>query len=1042
MNVVALAQRRAAAVFLLLVALAAGGVLVALRLPSSIFPQVTFPLVKVIADVGEVPAVRVIPTVTRPLEEAVARVPGIQTVRSITSRGSTEMSAEFSWGTEMQVALQRVQAEVERVRPQLPPDAAVDVEWMNTSIFPILGYALTSDRLAGWQLRQLAEYTLKPELLRIDGVSQVQVQGGREREIQIHLDLRALAGRHLTPNDVVDAVSKDHRILSAGLVERNHELYLALVDGRAGGLDTLPGLAIPVGPEAVPVPLGSIADLRAADAVSYVRTTAGGHEAVLLNVVQQPSANTVSIAAGVHRLLQDHPEIIPPGVQWSAFYDQARFITDSVRGVRDAILIGVGLAALVLLVFLRRWRPTLVTVVAIPLTVALVFVGLRATGMTLNLMTLGGIAAALGLVADDAIVVVENIHRHHEERDARHAALTGARELLPALVGSSLSTIVVFLPFALLSGVAGAFFQPLALTMVLALVSSFVIAAFAVPAAMRRAEPEGEERGRAEAESAGREEGPAEPAASQEVAQEREEGPGPSRLRRWSARAIALWPAAALLLVGLGVAGWLLYRAIDTDFLPAMDEGSIILDYRTPPGTSLSETDAMLRQAERVILSLPDVAGYSRRTGTELGFFVTEPNSGDYVIQLEPRGRRRPVEEVIDALRARLAAVEPAIETDFGQLLEDDIGDLSGGVPQPIEVKVFGEDQAQLQQAARRIAELITPIRGVEDVFDGITISGPALDLVTDSRELARHGLTTEDLQGQVEAALTGTVASDLRVGERVYDVRVFSSHHGPLAALPILDGEGVATRLDRLADVSTGPPEAEIDREDLRSYLAVTARLSGRSLGGAVSDIRRTLSRGLHLPSGLSVEYGGQYAQQQQSFKALLGVLLAGLLLVGVILLFEFGDWRAPLLTAAIALGVLPGVFAALVLTGQTLNISSFVGAIMVVGIVGENAIFIIHEGRLELARGLGVDAAWATAAHRRLRPVAMTVVATACALAPLALALGQGSQLLQPLAIAVIGGFVLSGPLVLWVLPALYARLDPRGRLAPRSPLREGES
>jgi Cu/Ag efflux pump CusA len=462
-----------------------------------------------------------------------------------------------------------------------------------------------------------------------------------------------------------------------------------------------------------------------------------------------------------------------------------------------------------------------------------------------------------------------------------------------------------------------------------------------------------------------------------------------------------------------------------------MDEGSIILDYWTPPGTALSDTDEMLRQAEQVIQGLPDVAGYSRRTGTQLGFFVTEPNRGDYVVQLKPRGQRRPVEEVTDALRTGIARVEPAIHTDFGQLLEDNIGDLSGGVPQPIEIKVFGEEQAELQKTARRVAHLISGLPGIEDVFDGITIAGPALDLRTRSVELARHGLTTEDLQGQVEAALVGTVAGDLRVGERVYDVRVFSDHRGPLADLRILGSDGTATRLDDLARVTTGPPEAEIDRQDLATYLGVTARLTGRSLGSAVAEIQRTLGRELHLPAGMSIEYGGLYAQQQQSFKALLGVLLAGLVLVAVILLFEFGDWRAPLLTAVIALGVLPGVFGALLVTGTTLNISSFVGAIMMVGIVGENAVFVIHEGRLELARGLAVREAWATAAKRRLRPVAMTILATASALAPLALALGQGSQLLQPLAIAVIGGFVLSGPLVLWVLPALYARLDPHGRL-----------
>ncbi len=1031
MRLIHVSHRRRIAIFLLLLALVAAGVVSALRLPSSIFPAVTFPIVKVIADVGEEPAARMIPTVTRPLEQAVDRVPGIQRVLSTTSRGSTEMSANFAWGTDMQVALQRVQAEVERIRPDLPPDTRVEVEWMNTSVFPILGYALTSGTRTQSELWTLAKYTLEPELIRIAGVSRVEIQGGRQRELQIHLDLPALAGRGLTAADVIEAIGRDNQVLSSGLVERNHELYLTLVDGRADGLGALGQLAIPVPGGGAPVRLAELGTMASADAVSYVRTSAAGRDAVLVNIIQQPSANTVAIAQGVAKLLADRPQLIPRDVAWSSFYDQARFITDSVHGVRDAILIGVGLAGLVLLLFLRRWKLTLIAVATIPVVVALVFLGLAVTGQTVNLMTLGGIAAALGLVADDAIVVVENIHRHRETGVSRHPVVSGTVELLPALAGSSLSTIVVFLPFAFLTGITGAFFKPLALTMVLALVASFLLATFVIPVligVVDRAAARGEVASSEESAVASEEqEAAADEAAAGESDRRRALAPP-----RWAGRLVRLWPVALLALAALGAGGYLLLKAVETDFLPSMDEGSIILDYWTPAGTSLDDTDRMLHQAEKVIQSLPDVRGYSRRTGTQLGFFITEPNRGDYVIELEPRRQRRPVDEVIDALRSGIEKVEPAIQTDFGQLLEDDIGDLSGGVPQPIEVKVFGEDQAVLQQKARQIAAILSRLRGVEDVFDGITIAGPALDLRVKSYELARRSITTEDLQRQVAAALLGTVASDVRIGERIYDVRVFAGHDRDVSAVQVLGADGSIVPLRDLATVTTGSPEAEVNRDNLKTYLGVTARLANRSLGSAVGEIRQQLARQVPLPEGMSLEYGGQYAQQQSSFKGLLGVLFAGLLLVAVIMLFEFGDWRAPLLTAAIALAVLPGVFGALMLAGMTLNISSFVGAIMMVGIVGENAIFVIHEGQLELRRGLSPREAWAIAIRRRLRPVVMTILATAFALAPLALALGEGSQLLQPLAVAVIGGFLLSGPLVLWVLPALYARLDAQGRLA----------
>jgi len=997
--------RRAPAVFLLLAVLIAAGVWTAQRLPSAIFPTVTFPRIKVIAETAEEPAAQMIPAVTRPLEEAVLRVPGIERVTSTTTRGAVELGAEFAWSTDMRVALTRVQAEIERIKPDLPAQARIDAEWMNTAIFPILGYALTSDSRSLAQLRELADYTLKPELNQIAGVSQVQVQGGTRREFQVRLDPDRLAGRKIPPSAVVEAIRKNDAVLSAGLVESNHELYLALVTGKPRGLDDLSRIAVPVA-GGVPVALGELGTVQTADAVTYIHTTADRKPAVLVNVVRQPDASTLAVAAAVARLLREKPDLLPKDVRWTAFYDQAEFVRASVGGVRDAILIGVALAALVLLLFLRDWKITAIAVATIPVTVAIVLFGLGLAGQTLNLMTLGGIAAAIGLVADDAIVVVENIARHAEERVSEDPSLSGLAEVLPGLTGSSLSTIVIFVPFALLSGVAGAFFRPLALTMGIALAVSYWLSALAVPLAASKMRVG--RRARAARK------------------------PRPPRIARFFIAHPSIALAVVVALLGGGV---ILYRAIGSDFLPKMDEGSIVLDYWTPAGTSLTDTNQILDQAEKIISALPDVATYSRRTGTELGFFMTEPNRGDYVIRLKPRGQRRPVEEVIDDLRGRIAGAEPGLRTEFGQVLEDVIGDLTGGEPQPIDVRLYGEDQAVLQQKARAAAKIVGGVSGVEDVFDGITIAGPNLTVAGRPEALARFGLTAEALHAEVEPALMGTVAGNLRIGERLYDVRVFSRPRADLsrlAQLPIPVSGGGLVPLSELATVATGAAEAEIHRENLRTYVGVTGRLSGRNLGDAVAQIRSRLAGGLPLPTGMSIRYAGLYEQQQTSFKGLLGVLFGGLLLVAIILLFEFGDWRAPLLTVVVALAVLTSVLASLLVTGMTLSVSSFVGAIMMVGIVGEKAVFLIQDAREELRRGLPVREAWVEASRKRLRAVMMTIFATAFALAPLALALGEGSQLQQPLAIAVIGGFVLSSPLVLLILPALYAWMDPRGRLA----------
>jgi len=1030
-------SRRWPALYGLIAVLLATGAFVALRLPSSIFPSVTFPIVKVIVEAGESPAARMMPTVTRPVEEAIQRVPGTRLVRSTTSRGSSELTAEFAWGTDMKEALQRVWAEMARIRPELPPGTRIDVEWMNPASFPILGYALTSETRSQADLLQLAEFTLKPALVAISGVSEIQIQGGRRREFQVWLDPAKLRGRKLAVADVLAAIHDNHTVLSAGLVEQNHELYLTLVDGQAYGVDELSRLSVPVagGPPATLAELGRV---QVADEVSYVRTTADGDSAVLVNLIRQPTANTIAIAGGVDRLFRQRPDLLPEGVRWTPFYDQASFVAASVKGTRDAIFIGILLAALVLFVFLRKVRLTLIAVAVVPVTAGIVMLGLGVSGQTINLMTLAGIAAAIGLIADDAIVMVENIDRHHGEEGSVDSAERGLRDILGALVGSSLSTTVILIPFMFLPGVIGAFFRPLALTMALALAVSFLLTLVAVPISVHRFGFG--RRTRERRKDGGRQHG-----GRQRSRRRLNEG---GRLRRVGRRLSAAGSRSygrtiawmldhpvlpVLLTIGLLWVVTLEYGRIGTDFLPAMDEGSVILDYWTPPGTSLTDTDGMLREVEKVIESVPDVEGYSRRTGTQLGFFVTEPNRGDYVINLKPRRLRRPVELVIAELRSRIAAAEPAVHTDFGQLMEDEIGDLTGGTPQPIDVKIFGSDPVLLQKKARQTADILAGVSGVEDVFDGIVIAGPALTVRVNSRRAARYGLTTRDIQETVKPAVTGSVLGQVRVGDRMYDLRVFTEPPTSLAELRIRSRtEPMALiPLAEVAEIGTGDPEAEIDREDLQTFVGVTARLSGRDLGGAIAEIRSKLARDLTLAPGMSIRFSGLYEQQQKSFRGLLYILIAGLVLVSIVVLFEFADWRAPVVTTLCAGCSLAGVLLALLLTGQTLNVTSYVGAIMMVGIVGENAIFVINEGHRQLSRGLPVREAWIEASRIRLRPVAMTVLATAFALAPLALAIGEGSQLMQPLALAVIGGFLLSGPIVLLLLPGLYGLLDPAGRL-----------
>lgn len=977
------------------------GLAAALHLPSSIMPEVTFPRITVLADAGELPAAVMVRAVTLPLESAVRRIPHVREVRSTTSRGSAEINLDCDWNADMDLTLQRVQAQVEAVRPSLPSGATLDARLMNPALFPVVGYSLTSDQVPLPVLRDFAEFTLKPELARLPGVAEVVVQGGHRLEARVTLDPARLRARHLDAPQVAEAIRRATSLEAAGLLEANGRLYLSLADGRPADLNALREVPVPVA-GAAPVPLGSLAEVRLAEAPEYVRYRARGREAVLVNLMRQPSASVVSLADAAREWVRSHRSRLPQGSTLQVFYDQSQLVRGSLRSVGDSLLFGALLAIVIVIVFLRSPRMGLAGAAVLPGSIALTLIGLSLAGQSLNMMTLGGIAAAVGLVLDDAIVVVEHLaHRAGEAGGSgRAAALV---ELLPTLAGSTACTLAIFLPFLWLDGVTGAFFRVLALAMSLMLLSSFLLCLTLVPlltGSRPRADRPRSDTGLL------------------------------ARATRVATRRAAIGVGAVVLLVGLAVP---LRMRIGSAFLPEMDEGSLILDYVSPPGTSLVETDRVLQQVEQLIDSTPEVAAWSRRTGDQLGFFITEPNTGDYVLRLK-EGRRESAEDVADGLRARIEGTQPALQIEFGQLVEDVVGDLTT-TPQPIEVRVYGEDRALLERSAREIAALIAQVRGVVDVKDGIVVSGPDVS-IRPTPAAARLGLTTADLAEQLEPAVGGLSLDEIVRGARSWPVRVVVPAATGLDARAQLGGievatAGGATQLRDVAALRVDPGETEISRDDLRETVAVTARLSGRDLGSAIAEIQRRLAHEWLQPSGVTIRFGGLYAEQQSSFRGLLGVLLGAIALVTLILIVSFRSWRQVACLLAVVAASLTGVFAALAVSGSTLDISSFVGAIMVVGIVAENAYFLVAAW-LERRRAgeSAADAAFG-AARRRARPVLMTTLAGVAALAPLALGLGSGAELLRPLAIAVIGGFTLSAPLLLVVLPSLLARFggEPEG-------------
>ena len=1012
MNPFQYARRHPKALLFLVFGLLVAGIGATRLMPVSLFPDITFPRIVILADNGEQPAERMMIEVTKPLEDVCSSVPGVEIVRSATGRGSTEISLGLSWHVDVKEALQTIQNRIADIRTSLPSDATIDVERMSVAVVPILGYSLTSDSISSVELRDIAMYRIRPAIIRVAGVARVEVVGGETREFHIVVSPEKLAAYKLNIRDVSSAISRTNGIASAGLVENNYHLYLSLVSGLLATREDIGNVVIS-SRHGVPILVKNVATVESSVAPKYIRTTADGKPAVLISVVKQPTGSTVAIGNAVRAAVGALE--LPTGVKFANWYDQGDFIDRSIAGTRDAIIIGIILSMFVLLVFLRSWRISLVMILVVPATIAITLLLLMVIGQTINIMTLGGIAAAVGLIIDDSIVVVENIfvrlkkNGSDEQRPVRDVVLTAAGHsvhgLLPAVIGSTACTVVINIPLIFLSGITGAFFTPLAITMILALSVSFLLSITVTPLLVAFL------------------------ISRRSVAAELNRQSRQSRVLsiyegvlRWLLRhRLAVIP----LVLAIGVATYFIYRGTGSGFMPDMDEGTFVLDYVSPPGTSLSETDAMLNRVGHALIRIPEVESYSRRTGTQLGFFLTEPNTGDYLVKLKTK-RTRSIYDVISEVRRIVDSTEPALDVDFGQLMGDVIGDLTNN-PKPVEIKLFGDSVAVLESKAAEVAKLLESVPGVVDIFDGVVISGPSFVVNVDRHRAALYGLTTDKVQAQLATMIHGEVASDIQHGEKLIALRVvypdqYKTDFERIKSVKLVNDNGKLVPLRNVADFEFTPGRSELDRDGLRPVVAVSARIEGRDLGSTIGDIKQTLAKRLVLPPGVSIEYGGVYQTQQRSFRGLMIVAITALVMVFVILLFEFGEFSVPASVLAVSLLSLLGVVGALWLTQTTFNISSFVGLIMIIGIVAENGVFIMHEYKEARNAGTGLDQALVVACHHRIRPITMTTLAAILALLPLAVGIGTGAQMLQPLAIAVIGGFCVSTSLLFFVLPVLF--------------------
>jgi CzcA family heavy metal efflux pump len=994
-------------VYLVVAVLSVAGIWTTLGLPSAIYPELRFSRITVVAQGSTLGARQIVFSVTRPLEEAVSIVPGVTRVRSHTIRGATEISITFASGTDMDRALQLVRARVNQVQSSLPADLELEIEQLTPSLFPIVSYNVEGGEPA--RLYDLARYDIKPLISRVPGVGRVDVQGSDVREIEVIADPTRLSAHRLTYADLSDAIRRAVTVQAVGRVAQNYRQYLIVTDQEAHVVEDIGNVVVGGG-----LHVRDVANVQLGTE-DHVRIIAGdGRPAALLNITRQLGGNTTAIADSVARIMRTIAPTLPPGVHLKPVYDQAELVREAVRAVRDAMLIGAVLAVVVLLLFLRHGRITAISATSIPLTLAITVFVMRLFGQTFNLMTLGAMAIAIGLVIDDAVVITENIARHLRLTSDRTTAIRMAvQELIWPVTTSTLTTVVVFLPLGLLQGVVGQFFAALATTLTVAVLVSLLLALTIIPLLA-------EQFVTAHEVEPSRSGALARAQAALEALSPRYESALSSVLSHTRRIVVA---AAALVVLGI-----VLWRLVGTGFLPEMDEGAFVLDYFTPGGTALAETDREVGIAERILAATPEIAGTSRRTGAELGLFATAQNTGDIVARLTPPSRRsRDIFAVIDDVRDRINTAVPRLHIEFVQILSDVINDLAGAA-KPVEIKLFGERLDSLEDYARRLAAALDSVPGLEDLYDGVSEPSPELLMRINQAEADRLGLTPEDLGNAVSAALLGTPAGEIRSEDRPVGVRVRapdSVRFDPqrLRELPIN-----GTPLGSLASFTPAESRMNLERENQQQMIAITADVSGRSLGSVMRDARRVLAA-QPPPAGIRLVLGGQYESQQEAFRSLLLVLFLAVVSVCAVMVVQFESFVEPLVVLLVAPVSFVGALLLLLVTGTPLNVASFMGLILLVGLIVKNGIILLDFTRLRMREaGVTLDAAIREAARVRLRPILMTTLCTLFGLLPLALGIGAGSELQRPLALAVIGGLVLSTPITLFAVPTLLVAI--RGR------------
>ena len=987
------------------------------QMKTNLFPEVQFPRISIIIDAGQIPIDRMMISVTQPIESAVKKVNGVRLVKSSTSRGSATVEVYFDWGLDIYALKPQLESRINEIKNFLPPDVNISAEVMNQSLFPVYGYTLENPNKTDVDLKDIANIIVRPAFSQVDGISNVIIRGGRSKEYIIAPNPTKMTALGIVPQDIITAFDNNNFVSSAGLLPDYYRMYLTLLDTRVQDIEQLNNTIVKNIDGRI-VKVKDIAEIKLEEQQEFVKINANGNNAVVIDLVKQPGVNLTNFADNIEQKAQEIQKLLPEGYSLKPYYNQSAFVKESVDGTMKTIYEGLILAFLVIILFLRSWRSSLVVLLTIPVTVAFSFLVLYLVGITINIMSLGAIAASVGLIIDDAIVIIEQIYKNHEDypnKSRYQVVQMSIKFLLPAMIASSLSTIVIHFPFRLMSGLAGSFFRILSDTMQLTMIVSFLVTWLLLPVFHI---------------IIGYKHKPI-----------KKETTSKTFWLAWFFNKPSISIVFVLMLI---FSGYFASTKLETGFLPELDEGSIVLDYYSPPGTNINETDRLCKEMEKVILANPNVESYSRRTGIRMSFRAHPANEGDYSIQLK-HDRTKSTEEVISDLRHDILAKVPVLNIEFGQRIADLLGDLIGKA-QPIEVKIFGDDYTQLQAIADQCHKVMDSIPGIVDIDDGLVPEGPALIFTPKLDKLALYNIDLSNFDTQLKAIIEGVpigksaniptpnpdqaaMTSGLQIGDiqegqqmRRVIMRFVDFADNDLEVMKkqaVFLPNGKTLPLSFFCNIKPQSGDVIENRENLKPVISLTSRLENIDLGTAISNIKSEFAKKIDLPPTYQIEYGGAYAQQQKSFKELLMILVLATLLVFVVLMFLFKRWSVSLLILFISLIGISGSLILLYIFNIPLNVSSYTGLIMIVGIIAENAIFTVYQYFKDLENN-DKDFAVRSAIHLRLRPNLMTALSAILALIPLAIGVGIGAQMQQALAIAVIGGFIVAMPLLLVVLPS----------------------